>query len=77
MFKGGVLIGIFGRTASGKSTFAKRLKEAFNNEAYVNSISMDNFYSQLTDSEHHLAVANNYNFDTPDAFDLGNKKIQK
>jgi uridine kinase len=37
---------------------------------WVTVLSMDSFYKVLTPAQHELASTNEYNFDTPDAFDF-------
>jgi len=66
-----ILIGICGRTGSGKTSGAKFIqKEMQSNECNVGIISMDKFYKELSDQDHELALQNNFNFDTIDSFDL-------
>jgi uridine kinase len=62
------IIGIAGGSGSGKSTFAKRIKEAFENE--VSLISCDNYY--LPHDELPLEERAHLNYDAPEAleFDL-------
>ncbi len=66
-----VLIGICGRTGSGKSEFAKRIQKTFTNEGKrVGIISMDDFYRALNEEDHQLALENKYDFDCLSSFDL-------
>lgn len=66
-----LLIGISGRTASGKTSLARLVKERLEIEGYrVGVIEMDNFYRELSLSEHERALRNDYNFDDLLAFDL-------
>lgn len=66
-----LLIGISGRTASGKTSLARLVKERLEFEDYrVGIIEMDNFYRELSLSEHERALRNDYNFDDLSAFDL-------
>lgn len=62
------IIGIAGGSGSGKSTFAKRLKDTFPNQ--ISLISCDNYY--LPHDELSLEERAQLNFDAPDAleFDL-------
>ena len=62
------IIGIAGGSGSGKSTFAARLKEAFNE--YISLISCDNYY--LPHDELDLSERAHLNYDAPEAleFDL-------
>ena len=62
------IIGIAGGSGSGKSTFAQRIKEAFENE--VSLISCDNYY--LPHDELPLEERAHLNYDAPEAleFDL-------
>uniref|UniRef100_A0AC34GRW4 Uridine kinase n=1 Tax=Panagrolaimus sp. ES5 TaxID=591445 RepID=A0AC34GRW4_9BILA len=63
------LIGICGGSASGKTTVAKSIIERLG-MPWVTVLSMDSFYKVLTPAQHELASKNEYNFDTPDAFDF-------
>lgn len=65
-----LVVGICGRTGSGKSTMAKRLMQALSATTTVQVLSMDDFYRELTDSDHELALRNEFDFDTLDSFDL-------
>lgn len=71
MFSARLLIGISGRTASGKTSLARLVKERLESEGYrVGVIEMDSFYRELNPNEHEQALNNNYNFDDLSAFDL-------
>ncbi len=63
--KGPILVGIAGGTGSGKTTVARRILGAFNEE--VTCLDMDSYYQDLShlDAEERRKV----NFDHPDAFD--------
>jgi uridine kinase len=63
------LIGICGGSASGKTTVAKSIIERLG-MPWVTVLSMDSFYKVLSPAQHELAAKNEYNFDTPDAFDF-------
>lgn len=63
------LIGICGGSASGKTTVAKSIIERLGMQ-WVTVLSMDSFYRVLSKDQHELAAKNEYNFDTPDAFDF-------
>ena len=60
------IIGIAGGSGSGKSTFAKRIKEAFENE--VSLISCDNYY--LPHDELPLEERAHLNYDAPEALEF-------
>uniref|UniRef100_A0A7E4W6D1 Uridine kinase n=1 Tax=Panagrellus redivivus TaxID=6233 RepID=A0A7E4W6D1_PANRE len=62
-------IGICGGSASGKTTVAKSIIERLGMQ-WVTVLSMDAFYKVLTPEQHELAAKNEYNFDTPAAFDF-------
>lgn len=59
------IIGLAGGTASGKSTFCKRLKEGLKGRVLV--VAMDSFYKGLAESEDPSET----NFDHPDSLDWG------
>jgi len=65
-------IGVAGGTASGKTTVVEKLVQRIrdNTEVRVASITQDCFYKPLSSSEREQALASNYNFDHPDAFDF-------
>ncbi len=60
------LIGIAGGSGSGKSTFARRLKESFPESVAL--ISCDNYYLPHDDID--LETRKNLNYDSPDAFEF-------
>jgi uridine kinase len=64
-----VMIGICGRTGSGKSTMAKRIRNYFGTDRAA-ILSMDDFYRELTPEDHELALRNEYDFDCLESFDL-------
>ena len=63
--KGPILVGIAGGTGSGKTTVARRILDAFNEE--VICLDMDSYYTDLS----HMTPGERrqVNFDHPDAFD--------
>lgn len=63
------VIGICGGSASGKTTVATKIIESLN-VPWVTLLSMDSFYKVLSEKNHEQALANEYNFDHPDAFDF-------
>jgi len=63
------LIGITGGSASGKTTVSERIIQELD-VPWVVLLSMDSFYKVLTPEQHDMAIANNYNFDHPDSFDV-------
>jgi uridine kinase len=66
-----LLIGISGRTASGKTSLARLVQSSLQSEGHrVGIIEMDNFYRELNQEEHSKALENEYNFDDLSAFDL-------
>ena len=69
------MIGIAGGSGSGKSTFAKRLKEQFPNDIAL--VSCDNYYLARHDMP--LAERKLQNYDSPEAFefDLMVRQIQE
>ncbi len=62
-----VIIGIAGGTASGKSTVAKRLSDAFMDNASVVIIRQDDYYKDQSEKTMEERIRNNY--DHPLAFD--------
>jgi uridine kinase len=71
MIKKAFLIGICGRSGSGKSTFAKRLQQSLRDMQFkVGLMNMDDYYSELSEEDHQQALAGNYDFDCLEAFDL-------
>ena len=64
--KGPILVGIAGGTGSGKTTVARRILGAFDDEEVI-CMDMDSYYCDLA----HLSPQErrNVNFDHPDAFD--------
>lgn len=69
MTSGFSVAGICGGSASGKTTVATKIIEALD-MPWVTLLSMDSFYKVLTPEQHDQALANEYNFDHPDAFDF-------
>lgn len=66
-----VIVGVCGRTASGKTSIAREICRRLTEDGISNGlIQMDNMYRELSDSEHHQALQNDYDFDQLDAFDL-------
>lgn len=68
------LIGVAGGTASGKSTVCERImecvvKQSFEKERQIISLSQDSFYRGLSAEESAKAARGQFNFDHPDAFD--------
>lgn len=63
------LIGVCGGSASGKTTVAAKIVEQLD-LPWVTILSMDSFYKVLDEEAHEEAMASNYNFDHPDAFDF-------
>lgn len=65
------VIGVCGRSASGKTSFAKKLQQQLSiGGRQVGLLSMDDFYRELTEEEHHRALANEFDFDCLEAFDI-------
>ena len=64
-----IIIGICGASASGKTTVARKIIETLD-VPWVTLLSMDSFYKVLTPDESKLARSNEFNFDSPDAFDF-------
>ena len=60
------IIGIAGGSGSGKSTFAKKLKDAFPDR--ISLISCDNYY--LPHDDISIEERKNLNYDSPDAFEF-------
>ena len=66
-----LLIGVCGRTASGKTSIAREICKQLTAQSISNGlIQMDDMYRELTDEEHDRAVRGDYDFDQLDAFDL-------
>ena len=65
------IIGIAGGSGSGKSTFAKRLCEAFPDKVAL--VSCDNYY--LPHSDLTLEERKHLNYDSPEAFEFENRII--
>ncbi|KAG7884267.1 hypothetical protein KL938_002139 [Ogataea parapolymorpha] len=63
------IIGVAGFSGSGKTTVAQKIIEQIN-EPWTVLLSMDNFYKPLTPEQRELAYRNEYDFDTPEAYDL-------
>merc|ERR1711963_1339162 len=62
-------IGISGGSASGKTTVATNIIKQLDVQ-WVTLLSMDAFYNVLSEEQHELATQNEYNFDSPEAFDF-------
>ncbi|XP_067950947.1 uridine-cytidine kinase-like [Watersipora subatra] len=74
--KGPFLIGVAGGTASGKSSVCKKIVEDIKNDLSTRSnhifcLSTEIFYRDLNLEESESAKKGNFNFDHPDAFDVG------
>lgn len=66
-----IVIGVCGGTASGKTTFAEKIREMLLSAGHQTvMLSQDSFYRNLTLEQLELADNNNYNFDHPDAIDF-------
>ena len=66
-----VLIGVCGRTASGKTSMAREICKQLTQHSITNGLlQMDDMYRELSEDEHDRALQNEYNFDQLDAFDL-------
>ncbi|KAB7498481.1 Uridine-cytidine kinase-like 1 [Armadillidium nasatum] len=63
------IIGICGGSASGKTSFARKIIEKLN-VPWVTLLSLDSFYKVLSAKQLESAAKNEYNFDHPDAFDF-------
>jgi uridine kinase len=71
------LIGICGRTASGKTSIAREICWRLNAEGIsAGLLQMDNMYRELSDMDHDRALRNEYDFDSLSAFDLPALKQQ-
>ncbi|MFH1862323.1 MAG: uridine kinase, partial [bacterium] len=64
--KKGILIGIAGGSASGKTTVAKKMLEGIGSES-VAIVAQDSYYRDLRDIPED--ILHHHNFDHPDAFD--------
>lgn len=66
-----LLIGVCGRTGSGKTTAAKLIQTVLEEQdgLSVGVLSMDDFYRELSEEEHRRALANDYDFDCLESFD--------
>ena len=62
-------VGVAGGTASGKSSVVSEVVRLLSHER-VASITQDCFYRALTPEQHEAAMASDYNFDHPGAFDF-------
>ena len=62
-------IGVAGGTASGKSSVVSEVVRLLSHER-VASITQDCFYRALTPEQHEAAMASEYNFDHPNAFNF-------
>ena len=66
-----LLIGICGRTGSGKTSAAKHIDESLRGDGIsVGVFSMDDYYRELTDEEHIRALENKHDFDCLESFEL-------
>jgi uridine kinase len=67
------MIGICGRSGSGKSTLAHRIQRTLQDDTKlkVGLMSMDDYYTELSEEDHQKALNNDYDFDCLEAFDLG------
>ena len=61
-------IGIAGPSGSGKTSLARAIVDKLN-VPWVSVISMDCFYKVLSPEESELAFKNEYDFDSPNAYD--------
>ena len=66
-----LLVGVCGRTGSGKTTAAKLIRETLQGDLSVGVVSMDDFYRELNEEEHQQALRNERDFDCLESFDLG------
>ena len=62
-------VGVAGGTASGKSSVVSEVVRLLSHER-VASITQDCFYRALTPEQHEAAMASDYNFDHPNAFNF-------
>ncbi|MEX0597826.1 MAG: uridine kinase [Candidatus Paceibacterota bacterium] len=66
-----IVIGVNGGTASGKTTFAEKIRDMLLSTGHKTvMISHDSFYRNLTKEQLDAVKYNNYNFDHPDAVDF-------
>jgi len=63
------IIGIAGSSGSGKSTLSQAIVRRLN-LPWVVILSMDSFYKSLDEEAHRKAFLNEYDFDSPEAFDF-------
>lgn len=63
------IIGVAGFSGSGKTSISQRIIEELN-QPWTLLLLFDNFYKPLTPEESKQAFASNYDFDTPEAFDI-------
>jgi uridine kinase len=61
------IIGIAGGSASGKTTVSQRILQSLGSQVVL--LSMDSFYKSLSEADIQRAHANQYDFDSPNAFD--------
>ena len=64
-----LVVGVAGGTASGKSSVVSEVVRLLSHER-VASITQDCFYRALTPEQHEAAMASDYNFDHPNAFNF-------
>ncbi|KAK9469192.1 uridine kinase family-domain-containing protein [Lipomyces arxii] len=64
------IIGIAGSSGSGKTSVASQIIKALN-APWTVILSFDNFYKPLSPAQRQKAFANEYDFDAPEALDLG------
>lgn len=66
-----IVIGVNGGTASGKTTFAEKIRDMLLSTGHKTvMISQDSFYRNLSKDQLDAVNQNNYNFDHPDAVDF-------
>lgn len=65
------LIGVCGRSSSGKTTISKEICRILASEGHtIGFLQMDNFYRHLSAEDHEAALRGEYNFDCLDSFDM-------
>lgn len=70
-----IVIGVNGGTASGKTTFAEKIRDMLLSTGHKTvMISQDSFYKNLNKEQLLAVEQNNYNFDHPDAIDFNAMK---
>jgi len=63
-----IIIGVCGRSGSGKTTVCKKIKSELHIDGEITIMSQDNFYKSLTPEQ--LQNVSEYNFDSPEAIDM-------